>query len=97
MKFLSEIVMCIENAVMSRRMNLDEVPENASRLRRLTAGHLISEEKFNRLKVENRLIKRPIMFSGACPENCEFIGAAIDLNVPWVNVVISCLCVSFFR
>jgi hypothetical protein len=45
--------MCIENAVMSRRMNLYEVPENAGRLRRLTAGHLISDEKFNRAKAEN--------------------------------------------
>jgi hypothetical protein len=45
--------MCIENAVMSRRMNLYEVPENAGLLGRLTAWHLISGEKFNRAKAEN--------------------------------------------
>ena len=51
----SEIIMCIENAVISRRINLDEVLENARRLRRLTATHPISNEEFNRAKAEGRV------------------------------------------
>jgi plasmid stability protein len=51
----SEIIVCIENAVMSRRINPDEVLENARRLRQLTAGHLISADEFNRAKAEGRL------------------------------------------
>ena len=49
----SEIIVCIENAVVSRRINLDETLENARRLRQLTAEHPISDEKFNwpKLKV----------------------------------------------
>lgn len=51
----SEIIVCIENAVMSRRINPDEVLENARRLRQLTAGHLISDEEFSQAKAEGRL------------------------------------------
>ena len=51
----SEIIMCIENAVISRRINLDEVLENARQLRQLTAGHLISDDEFNKAKTEGRL------------------------------------------
>jgi len=51
----SEIIMCIENTVMSRRINLDEVLENARQFRQLTAGHLISSEEFNKAKTEGRL------------------------------------------
>lgn len=51
----SEIIVCIENAVASRRINLDEVLENARQLRQLTAGHLISDEEFNQAKTEGRL------------------------------------------
>jgi len=51
----SEIIMCIENTVISRRFNLNEVLENARRLRRLTAGHPISDEEFTRAKADGRL------------------------------------------
>ncbi len=51
----SEIIVCIENAVMSHRINPDEVLENARRLRQLTAGHRISDDEFNRAKAEGRL------------------------------------------
>jgi len=51
----SEIIMCIENTVLSRRINLDEVLENALHLRRFTAGHLIRDEEFNKAKTEGRL------------------------------------------
>ena len=51
----SEIIVCIENAVTSRRINPDEVLENARRLRQLTAGHGISNEEFNQAKAAGRL------------------------------------------
>jgi plasmid stability protein len=51
----SEIIVCIENAVTSRRINPDEVLENARRLRQLTSGHHISDEDFNQAKAEGRL------------------------------------------
>lgn len=51
----SEIIVCIENAIASRPINLDEVLENARQLRQLTAGHLISDEEFNQAKTEGRL------------------------------------------
>ncbi len=51
----SEIIMCIENNVVSRRIDLEEVLENARQLRQLTAGHLISDKEFNRAKAEGRL------------------------------------------
>ena len=51
----SEIIMCIENTVISRRINRDEVLENARQLRQLTDGHLISDEEFSQAKAEGRL------------------------------------------
>jgi len=51
----SEIIVCIENAVKSRRFDPDKVIENARRLRRLTSGYCISDEEFNRAKAEDRL------------------------------------------
>jgi antitoxin FitA len=51
----SEIIMCIENTVISRRINIDEVIENARQLRQLTSGYLISDEGFNQAKAEGRL------------------------------------------
>jgi plasmid stability protein len=51
----SEIIVCIENAVTSRRINPDEVLENARRLRQLTADHSISDEELNQAKAEGRL------------------------------------------
>ncbi len=51
----SEIIMCIENTVISRQINLDEVLENARQLRRLTAEHPISDEEFSQTKAEGRL------------------------------------------
>ena len=43
---------------MSRRINIDEVLENARRLRRLTAGHPINHEEFNQARSEDRKNKR---------------------------------------
>ena len=51
----SEIIMCIENNVISRRIDLEEVLENARQLRQLTAGHLIGDKEFNQAKAEGRL------------------------------------------
>ncbi len=51
----SEIIMCIENNVISRRINIDETLENARQLRRLTAGHPTTHEKFNQAKSEGRM------------------------------------------
>ncbi len=51
----SEIIMCIENTVLSHRINPDKVIENARQLRQTTAGHLISDEEFNKAKTEGRL------------------------------------------
>ena len=51
----SEIIMCIENVIISRRVDLDEVLDNARQLRQLTAGHPITHEEFNQAKSEGRL------------------------------------------
>ena len=51
----SEIIMCIENTVMSRRINIDKVLEDARQLRQLTAGHLISDEEIDQAKAKGRL------------------------------------------
>lgn len=51
----SEIIMCIENAIVSRRVNLDEMLENARQLRKLTAEYLIDDEEFSQAKAEGRL------------------------------------------
>ena len=50
----SEIIMCIENTVKIRRMDPAEVLENARQLRRLTAGHRISDEEFIQAKTSGR-------------------------------------------
>ena len=50
-----EIIVCIENAVASRRIDIDRTLENARRIRQLTAGHPISTEDFSRAKAEGRL------------------------------------------
>jgi antitoxin FitA len=51
----SEIIVCIENAVTSRRINLDDALKNARQLRQLTAGHPISDDELNQAKAEGRL------------------------------------------
>ena len=51
----SEIIMCIERAVVSRQINPIEVLENARQLRKLTANHPIRDEEFNQAKAEGRL------------------------------------------
>jgi len=50
----SEIIVCIENATASRRIDLDKTLDNARRLRQLTAGHSIDDKKFNRAKADGR-------------------------------------------
>ena len=51
----SEIIMCIENSIISQRINLKEMLENVRQLRQLTSGHVISDEAFNQAKAEGRL------------------------------------------
>ena len=46
--------MCIENTILTHQINLDEVLENARQLGKLTVGHLIGDEEFNRTKSEGR-------------------------------------------
>ena len=50
----SEIIVCIEQAVTSRPVSVEQVLENARDLRRLTSGHPIDDEAFNRAKAEGR-------------------------------------------
>jgi antitoxin FitA len=50
----SEIIMCIENAISSHRINLDEMLIDIRKLRQLTAGHVIRDEDFNIAKREGR-------------------------------------------
>ena len=51
----NEIIVCIENAVASRRIDIAEALESARRLRRLTADHPIDDDAFNQAKAEGRL------------------------------------------
>ena len=51
----TQITMCIENAVMSRRIDFDKMLENALGLRQWTAGRLISDKEFNQVKAEGLL------------------------------------------
>jgi len=51
----SEIIVCIEHAVASRRIDSEKVLESARYLRKLTANHPIGDEEFNRAKAEGRL------------------------------------------
>ncbi len=50
----SEIIVCIEKAVTSRRINIDDAHKNTHQSRQLTAGHLTMDEEFNRAKAEGR-------------------------------------------
>jgi len=50
----SEIIVCIEQAATSRRIDRDEVLENARGLRQWTAGHPISDAEFDQAKEEGR-------------------------------------------
>ena len=51
----SEIIVCIENAIVSRRIDVDATLANARRIRQLTAENPISEEEFNKAKAEGRI------------------------------------------
>ena len=51
----SEIIMCIENAVTSQKIDLDEMLINVRELRQLTSEYMISDETFNQAKAEGRL------------------------------------------
>jgi len=50
----SEIIVCIENAVKSRRVSPDEVIENARKLRQLTEARPMGDDEFNAAKAEGR-------------------------------------------
>ncbi len=51
----SEIIVCIENVVVSRRIDIDTTLANARRIRQLTAEYPISEAEFNLAKAEGRI------------------------------------------
>ena len=51
----SEIIMCIEHAVVSRQIDPKKILENARHLRKITANHPIGDEEFNQAKTEGRL------------------------------------------
>ena len=51
----SEIIMCIERAVVSRQINPIKILENARQLRKLTTNHPIGDEEFSQAKAEGRL------------------------------------------
>ncbi|MBW1786482.1 MAG: Arc family DNA-binding protein [Deltaproteobacteria bacterium] len=50
----SEIIVCIEHAVKSRRIDPKELLPLARQLRALTAAHPVSDEEFNQAKSEGR-------------------------------------------
>jgi plasmid stability protein len=50
----SEIIVCIENTVGSRKIDPARMIEKARMLRELTAGHPVSVKEFNRAKAEGR-------------------------------------------
>lgn len=50
----SEIIVCIERAVASHRIDPNEVIANARRLRQLTAEHLITDPGFHEAKSAGR-------------------------------------------
>ena len=50
----SEIIVCIENAVKSRRIDPEKVLDAARRLRQITAAHPIDDEAFNQAKTQGR-------------------------------------------
>ena len=51
----SEIIVCIENAVTSHRIDPEELLASARQLRKLTIDHPISDEGFNEAKAQGRL------------------------------------------
>ena len=51
----SEIIMCIEHAVVSRKIDTQEILESARQLRKFTASHPIGDEEFNQAKAEGRI------------------------------------------
>ncbi len=46
----SEIIMCIEKAVRSRRIDLESITASARELRSRTASHPITDRQFTRAK-----------------------------------------------
>ena len=50
----SEIILCIENAMKSRRIDPEEMLDAARRLRRLTAAYPIDDKAFNQAKAAGR-------------------------------------------
>jgi plasmid stability protein len=50
----SEIIVCIERSVASRRIDPDEVIVSARRLRQLTAQHIITDAEFQQAKSAGR-------------------------------------------
>ncbi len=50
----SEIIVCIERAVVCRRIDPDAFLSSAQRLRQLTAKHPVTDEAFNRAKTAGR-------------------------------------------
>jgi plasmid stability protein len=50
----SEIIICIERAVASHRIDPNEVIDNARRLRQLTAKHIITDDAFDQAKAAGR-------------------------------------------
>jgi antitoxin FitA len=50
----SEIIVCIERAVASRRVDVDSVLDEARRLRRWTEERPVRDEGFDRAKTEGR-------------------------------------------
>ena len=50
----SEIIVCIESAIVSRRIDPEALLENARRLRQLTAGNPITDAEFRKAKAEGR-------------------------------------------
>jgi len=51
----SEIIACIEKAVLSQSVNPDQLLANARKLRSKTAGHPIADSAFARAKTAGRL------------------------------------------
>ena len=51
----SEIIMCIDRAVVSRPIDPEKLLENARQLRKLSANHPIDDEEFNQAKAIGRL------------------------------------------
>jgi len=51
----SEIIVCIERAVQSRRHeNIDDLLAKARKIRGKTSGHLLTDERFTELKALGR-------------------------------------------